>query len=176
MSILDLLGSVLSGGATGLLGSVITHVVDYKAKKLELDGQLALRKADADIMAAEWAARTRVADITSEAAKETADAAAFGKSFDMEPKAYSSGVAPTKFEGLILVGLDALRAIVRPGLTIYLCVLTTYLYWDAHKLVGTSLSSADAVALVNKIINTITYLYTTCVLWWFGTRNAKKKE
>ncbi len=34
-----------------------------------------------------------------------------------------------------------------------------------------SLSAEQAIQLIQMVVGTILYLTTTCVLWWFGTRN-----
>lgn len=174
MNILDLASSVLTGGATGLIGAAITRFADYKTEKLKFASELELRKADAEIMAQEWAARTKVAQVEADAAVEAADSAAFAKSFN-EPERYSAGVSPSRGEGWLLVLVDCLRAIVRPGLTIYLCIVATYLYWDAHAVINHGITPENATALVNKIVSTILYLWTCSTLWWFGSRPGRQK-
>ena len=174
MNILDLASSVLTGGATGLIGAAISRFADYKTESLKYRSELELRKADAEIMAAEWAARTKVAQVEADAVVEKADAASFAASFN-EPERYSAGVVPSRGEGWLLVLVDCLRAIIRPGLTIYLCAITTYLYWDAHRYLG-ALGVMDVTKLVNQIVSTILYLTTVVVAWWFGTRVGKEKK
>lgn len=173
MNVFDAIASVLTGGATGLLGSVITRIADHKAKKAEYDHEARMKELDAAIMAQEWAHRTQVASIEAEAVVEKADAEAFSKSFN-EPERYSDGVKPTKWQGWVLIALDAVRGSVRPGLTVYLCALVTYLYWDAHTIIP-GLDINAATILVDKIVNTVLYLTTVVVCWWFGTRVRKEK-
>ena len=69
MDFLGLITSAFGGGITGLLGGVVDKVFTYKTKKLEIEQnrerfahEVNMRKADAEIMAQEWAARTKVAD------------------------------------------------------------------------------------------------------------------
>lgn len=177
MGIFELVASLFGGGITGLIGSVVTRIFDFKTKKLELELEeqkakhaIELKRVDAEVMAQEWAARTKMAEVESAGKEAVADSEAFAKSFN-EPMRYSEGVDPTSAQGWLLIALDTLRAIVRPGLTIYLCVLTTLLYIDAHRLlVQSDFPQQDATGLTNRIVNMILYLTTTCVLWWFGTR------
>lgn len=187
---LDLIGalvsSILAGGATGLVGVAIQRWADYKNKQLDLqlekqrgDLELAKRDKDAVIMEKEWAGRTRVAEVEGAAAMDTAESQAFAASFQHDKATYSDGVLD-KLRGWwgqllrFLLGLvDVIRGIVRPGLTIYLCVITTMIYDDAQRRMGSDLTAAQALELVKMIVATVLYLTTTCVLWWFGTRNRQ---
>ncbi len=173
--------SILSGGLTGLLGVVVQRIADYKNKQLDIqisreknEHDIKMREVDALIMAQEWAARTQVATIEAESKMDVADSAAFASSFN-EPVRYSEGVKPTKFAGSMLILLDFIRGIVRPGLTIYLCVLTTMIYFQAKNLIGEGLDPLKAYDLLNEIVGTVLYLTVTCLLWWFGVRNKAKK-
>lgn len=180
MDFLSLITSAFGGGLTGLIGGAVDKVFTYKTKKLEIEAakeryvhEVNMRKADAEIMREEWAARTKVAEVEGAAKVDVADAAAFSASFN-EPVKYSEN--NTEKQNWLMVGLDVIRGIVRPGLTLYLCILTTLLYLKAHKLVPSEIPTDQAVAMVNDIQNTIMYLTSTCILWWFGTRNKSPKK
>jgi hypothetical protein len=172
-------GSVFSGGATGLIGVALQRFADYKNKQLDIqlakqkfDQDLALKQLDMQMMEKEWAGRVQVAQTEAEAAADAAASKAFEASYGMEPKRYSEGVTPGKFGGFMLILLDLFRGVVRPALTVYLCVLTTLIYYQARQLVGQeNLSPEQALQIEHLIVGTILYLTTTCVLWWFGTRN-----
>lgn len=178
-----LFSSIFAGGATGLLGVLVQRYFDHKNRELDkqLEAQrqtheLSMRDKDAAIMAQEWAGRTKVADIEAAATVNAADAAAFGESFKLEPKQYSSNVVkPTKGQSWVLILVDAMRGIVRPGLTVYLCAITTLIYSDAQMLLGKvqGMTATEALDLTKMVVGTVLYLTTTCVLWWFGTRNKQ---
>jgi hypothetical protein len=172
-----IVGSVFGGGATGILGVLAQRFFDYKnrqldldLKKLQFDHEAALRDKDAMIVRGEWAARTQIADISADATKDAGDSAAFAQSFGLEPRLYSEKVAPTVAQGWVFVILDFFRGIVRPGLTIYLCYLVTQVYNETQRL-GVGLTSEQALDIFKLIIGTVLYVWTTCTLWWFGTRN-----
>lgn len=181
---LAFLSSIFSGGLTGLLGVAFQRFFDFlkvkqeiQMKKMDQDHELSLRRQDAEIMREEWAARTKVAAVEAAGREAAADAEAFGKSFAMEPARYSEGVTLSPAGGMMLVVVDLLRGIVRPGITLYLCVITTIVYLDARAILAAyklTLPVNEAVDLVKLIVSTILYLTTTCVLWWFGTRNKQK--
>ncbi len=178
--IFGLLGSILSGGATGLLGTIIQRIADHAQHKLDLEMEkqkfehdIALRKVDAEIQAQEWASRTKVAEVETAGASDVADSKAFAASYN-EPQRYSEGLTLTKNQSWLMVALDFFKGAVRPGLTVYLCFLTTAIYVQAKFLIKQSdLTVQQEYDLVVTIINTILYLFTTCVLWYFGTRNKQ---
>lgn len=178
---LELIGTaasaILGGGATGILGAAVQRYADYKGRQLDLQAQaskqaheVAMREADARIMAQEWAARTQVATIEGDAREVEADAKTLAASYQMEPQHYSGSVKPTRGQGWLLVLLDVLRGVVRPGLTIYLCVLTTQIYNELAGQVG-PLTADQRYETTKLIVGTILYLFTTVTLWWFGTRS-----
>lgn len=172
-------GSIFSGGATGLAGIVLQRFADYKNKQLDMQleaqrfqHEVEKRKVDAEIMKEEWAGRDRVAQTEAAGAEAVADAQAFAASFKMEPARYAEGVSLTAGQAWLMVALDALRGAVRPLLTVYLCLLTTYVWWQVRQTLNAEDLSQDAALDVWKmVVGNILYLTTTCVLWWFGTRN-----
>lgn len=176
-----MLGSIFSGGATGLLGIALQRYADHKNRqqnieieKMRLENELKLRKLDSEIMEKEWAGRTRVAQAESQAIVDAADAQSFASSFKADPPRFSDGINPPRFWKHALLALDWIRGFVRPGLTIYLCVLTTMIYFQARDLLNKEeLSSSEVLDLERLIISTVLYLTTTCVLWHFGTRNKQ---
>lgn len=179
---LGILGSIFSGGITGLLGVAFQRFFDFlkvkqeiAMKKLDHEHEANMRRIDGELMAQEWAARTQVATIEATAKETVAAETSFAASFGMEPKQYSERATIGPVTGFLLVLLDFVRGIVRPGLTIYLCAITTLIYVEARTIMaGVSFTSADAINVHDHIISTILYLTTTCVLWWFGTRHSQK--
>jgi hypothetical protein len=175
-------GSVFSGGATGLIGVALQRYADLKNKQLDMqiakqkfDQDLALKQLDMQVMEKEWAGRVQVAQTEAEATADAAASQAFAASYAMEPKRYSEGVPIGKVGGFLLVLLDMFRGIVRPALTVYLCVLTTYVWLQVHQVLDKQpLSGSEALQIWQLIVGTILYLTTTCVLWWFGTRNKQQ--
>lgn len=175
---LDSVLSVFTGGLTGVLGVGIQRVFEFKTKKLELeanrdlyDHQVRMKQADAAIMAQEWAARSKIAEAESATAMDVADSAAFAKSFSMEPQRYSEGHF-SRGQNWLMVFLDVFRGVVRPALTVYLCVLTTLIYLKCQTMLDDQAILPDqALDLTKTLVETILYLTTTCILFWFGSRN-----
>lgn len=174
-------GSIFSGGATGLIGVAIQRWADYKNRQLDLqlererrETEIAKRKADAEVMREEWAGRMRVAQEEGATAREVAESQAFAATLLKEPERYSSASSLTTGQNWVLVLLDALRGAVRPLLTIYLCALTTFVWYQVKiKLEGAAVDTEAALEVWRMVVQNILYLTTTVVLWWFGTRNKK---
>ncbi len=179
MSILDSVLSVMSGGITGLVGTALQGYYTYKSKQLDIDleknkaaNEIELRKIDIQMQAQEWASRTQIAEITAQGETDKADANALIASYN-EPQQYSEKSMLSHTQEWVMVGLDALKAIIRPGLTVYLCAITTMIYLQTRAMIGDN--TGDSFAVLQKLIDTVLYLTTTCVLWWFGSRNKVKK-
>jgi uncharacterized membrane protein len=182
------LTAIASGGITGLLGIGIQRIFDWLGERekretlrIKMQHDLDMVKANAEVMMQEGAQRAKVAQIEGETRQEVAASEAFSASFQTEPKRYAEGPRPKGGWGaagwFLMVLIDFIRGIVRPGLTVYLCAITTMIYREAADLIdryGMTMPVDDAVKLVTQIIMTILYLTTTCVLWWFGTRNQDK--
>lgn len=182
---MDLLGgitSLLGGGITGIVGTVVSSVYSYKSKQLDVElqkekyaNEIALKEADAKIAAQEWASRTQIAQTTADAQVEAEDAKGFTASLTSEPQRYASGTL-TITQNWLMVFLDFFRGIIRPSLTLYLAILTTVIYVQARTLLGTGMTPEQATGLVAKIIDTVLYLTSTVTLWWFGSRAHDKKS
>ena len=185
MGLIEILSSPLvSGGITGLVGTIGGKFFDLKTKKLEMEAkkdeqahEVKMREADAAIMREEWAQRTKMAEVEAAGKLAVAETEAFKKTLFLEPERYSDGVKPTIGQGWVLVLMDAFRSIIRPGITIYLSILVTLLYLDVSKTLGaarTEISPEVLHGTLREIIDMILYLTGTCVTWWFGTRTKAK--
>jgi hypothetical protein len=131
--------------------------------------------AKIEVTTLEGANANALQELKNEGEIAKVDATAFVKSYDLEPKLYNSGKL-TNNQQWVMVLLDALRGSVRPLLTIYLCVLTTYIYFQAKGLLSQEDLNVDqAMKLTEYVVHSILYLTTTIVLWWFGTRNKATK-
>lgn len=182
MDILSGITSLLGGGITGIVGTVVSSVYTYKSKQLDIDlektkyaNEIELKKADAAIMAQEWSARTQIASTQADAVKDENDSKAFAASLTSEPQRYAEGPLTTK-QNWLMVLLDFFKGMIRPSMTIYLAALTTLIYLQAEALIGHGVTQDQAAGLVSKIIDTVLYLTTTVILWWFGSRAHDKKE
>ena len=178
-----IVGGILTGGARGLIGVALQRFADYKNKQLDIEtlkikhtNEVEMRRVDAEIMAQEWAARTKVAEVETAGASDVEESKAFAASFGMEPQRYAEGAKLTPNQTWLMVLLDFFRGAVRPALTLYLCILVTAIWIEARiQLRAEDLSNDQALELFKLVLGTIVYVWTTVTLWWFGTRNRQKQ-
>lgn len=184
-------GSILSGGATGLLGVGLKMLGDYKNRQLDIqiererrETEIARYKAAAEVAAQEWTGRTRVAEAEAAGRADAAASGAFAASFAMEPARYSAPDMLDKLPGWaraicagLMFALDWVRGMTRPALAWYLAVLTALIFYEARAILdqgGQVITPGMAEKLVFLIVSTILYLFTTCVTWYYGVRNLQQ--
>ena len=66
--------------------------------------------------------------------------------------------------------VDVVRGLTRPALTWSLFALVGAIYF----LLGAS--DLAAVSLRPRIVETVLYLFTAAMLWWFGARQIEKRR
>lgn len=149
---LDLLGTVLTGGATGIIGSILGKAfsfLDYWVEKKKADAEhgrtLELLKLQNQLGAEESERELKIAE-----ANAASDIRMASYGHDSSAGAGSSWV------------VDILR-LVRPILTFTLIVLVGIIYF--HDPIGRDTIEASVL-----------YMMSSAVLWWFGDRAMRKKS
>ncbi len=101
MGLLEGIASLFGGGLTGLLGAALQKLADYKTEQLRAETakdqrahEIALKDADAKIMAQEWAGRTKIAETEASGKEAVADSQAFAAS--SSPSATQTASSPRK--------------------------------------------------------------------------------
>lgn len=164
MSLLDVLGSVVTGGATGILGSALSRVFSFFENKQKFKHEIDLLAANREFMREEAKYRLEEAELrgrielyrTEEEARGKYEASAnmaLSESYKDSAVRWSKGDSPW------IVFVDVLRGVTRPSLTVFLCVVV-FVMWGYTE-------SAD---LETQIVATVLYMATAAVLWWFGSR------
>lgn len=190
---LTILGSVFSGGITGVIGTVVTKFFDLRQRAQDIEvlniqntHELAKMDKHADIARIEAEGAFAVADANARGLTEQADGAAFAASFKMEPKRYAADASfPDRWYGRVLQAvtstmmffLDFFRGLMRPGLTTYLAVVCTLIWWTLLGLLdryGINIPADKLVQAVFLGFATLLYMFTACGMWWFGTRPKQK--
>lgn len=171
--------SVLTGGATGLIGTGLSLIGDHFKRKQDLE----MKKLDNDhemaVMSKEWDGRRDIALTEADAAKDVQDGKAFAASYGLEPKRYLDipGSEMSGFTKILLGFIDFWRGLIRPAMTTYLVVIVTLMYFEflaMMEMKGITIDDKTVIGIVVHIVNSIVYLATTTTLWWFGTRNKNK--
>lgn len=149
----ELIASLLTGGATGLLGSLFSGVLSFFNQRQKNAHDLLLMDADRKTLELEISGRERVEVIKGETAEQIEQSRLLATSIRADKATYSHGDS----DWLVLV--DVIRGLTRPVLTAFLGVFMMVLWF-----------STDDAILQGKITATVLYIATTCFFWWFGTR------
>ena len=161
---LDLIMSVVTGGATGLVGTVLSGVLGLFKESGERKHEIALRELDIELAKAEANAAERVAAVEAESAEAQAEWGALEASYREASSRMSRA-----HEGGAMKVVDVVRGLIRPLLTVALvaAVIVIFFYVGVPEL--------DAEKMGARIIETVLYLATAAVLWWFGQRQIEKR-
>lgn len=153
---LDLIGALLTGGATGLLGTAITTASDFFERRAKHRERIEEARLDLELARVEAQSAEHRAALALETAEVEAETAALEASYAEARQRLSS-----PGEGGAIVAVDVVRGLTRPLITWLLVALVAAIYW-------TSLPGEED--LRSRIVATVLYLATTCVVWWFGGR------
>jgi hypothetical protein len=199
-AITGIIGAVFSGGATGLIGIAIQRFAEFKKQQLELEvvklnhqNALALAdketdrarlRAEADEAIADRGAtaREREAEEDARARQIEADSRSLLASYEHDRASYiekGAMLGKGKSAAFLRVSMgivDFARGMLRPGLTIHLTVIVTMMFITMVGILEKSggLKVDDVKPILTLIVQTITYCWTTCVIWWFGTRQTQQ--
>jgi hypothetical protein len=149
----ELLGTVLTGGATGIIGSVIGKAfgfLDYwvEAKKADKDHSRTLEMLEL---------QSKLGAEESERELAIAEATA-ASSMRLASYGHDAGV------GVSSTWVVDLLRLVRPCLTIMLITLVGILYFQ---------SDAGGKATIEA---SVIFMCSSAVLWWFGDRANQRKK
>jgi len=174
--------SAILGGVTGVVGSVAKGYTDLKKAKIEAETAAAkavhdqvMLKEENRMMELELKSHELIVSTEAKAKTDMAAEESFRTGLALEDKRYSEGMRAKGFWRGAMFALDFIRGVVRPGLTLYLCVMTTVIAVWAYRVAGDiGLTQAQAAAMLSVVVETVLYLTTACVTFWFGTRNKQK--
>jgi len=180
-AIAGLFSSAAAGGLTGLIGGVANKFFDWLTLKERQKHELAMRDKDLEIARTEADRDVVLAKEKSFTEREVAETAALGKSFEADKAAYFSSEMiqglPPWAKGIVAVGfglVDFIRGLTRPGITLYMCVLTTLIYLEMQAIVSQAGAQAftpgEAVKIIIILVDAVVYLTSMCIGWWFGAR------
>ena len=150
------IGAILTGGATGLLGTIATGLMSHFERAQRHHQEVELRRLDLEITRGEQAAAERIAAIDAESRESEAAWSAF------EASHHGAAVRWSQGDSAWLVAVDVVRGLIRPILTVGFLALAAVIYFHLPMI-----PPADVGV---RLIDTILYLATTTTLWWFGTR------
>ncbi len=172
----DALMAVVGGGATGILGSAVQSLFQYKTRALDIEQENVRLAHDAKMVELESTANLR---ILQQEASAQADSNAYAMqtvSYEHDKRQYMpENGAPTWI--IVLLGVvDVIRGLVRPSLTVYVAVAITIILVEANALVESvdGLGEDVRLAAAMEIWRMVAYIATTIFFWWFGQRPQKR--
>ena len=145
-------GAILAGGATGLLGTIVSGILGYFERRQRHKQELELRQIDLQI------AQTR-----SKFETTTVDAARGIENQSLNVPYQTPESRWSTRDSKWLLAVDIIRGLVRPVITVGVLILIGVVYFSLDFPV-----TAENLGI--KIVDTLLYVLTTAVLWWFGTR------
>lgn len=163
----DIFGMVVSGGATGIVGTLISLGAGFLKQKSEALEKGAQRKHELDLLDRQM----MKGDKETENELKIVQAQSEGAGFQMAYRHDMSIKAPG--------WVDALRALMRPGLTLLLLGLTVVFWWnmtygDMDRVLVLVKGAEGGTDLYGFIILSVVYLNTTAIAFWFGDRAVSK--
>jgi len=185
---------IILGGVTGLVGNIITAWSNFKTQKLKNEHDEAMYSFKIQELGAKTDAAIKITEAKISGAVELADSEAFkvaqeegnkqsfsdswiDKLFSVEGWLSYLATPVAVLLAMLLGAVDVLKGIMRPGLTLYLTAITTWLTWTAYDIlqqVGATMTSQQALDIYNQVTSIVIYLTVSCVTWWFGDRRIAK--
>jgi len=157
---MDLLLGVVSGGATGLIGSVLSGAVKFFTDRQNQAHELAKMDMELKHMDKEAEIAKSIQELKLEG-EESANAwKGLEASYQEAARRWSSG------DSGWIVAVDVVRGMMRPFLTLFLVVLTTAIFFTL---------AGEGTSVHNQIVATILYLTSLALSWWFADRQITKK-
>jgi hypothetical protein len=185
---------IILGGVTGLVGNIITAWSNFKTQKLKNEHDEAMYSFKIQELGAKTDAAIKITEAKISGAVELADSEAYkasqtegnkqsfsdswiDKLFSVEGWLSYIATPVAVLLAMLLGSVDVLKGIMRPGLTLYLTAVTTWLTWTAYGIlqqVGANMTSQQALDIYNQVTSIVIYLTVSCVTWWFGDRRIAK--
>lgn len=190
---------ILFGGATGLVGNLITTWFKFKNTKLEYEHDTKIVELESKMPPdkGEVAIKITGSKIDTGIKKEDDQTCVEPYSYGPDKMFYekwinelreagkNSGKWTKRFYNFLAICVsaafafvDLLNTLMRPVLTLYLVCISSYitiLSWRILKLSGIeSLSADQAVLIFQQVTSTMIYLTVSSVTWWFGDRTMVK--
>ncbi len=184
-----MIGEAALGVLTGLVGTVATSWLNMRSQREKNSHEVQMVKVQTEAMIAESNANIRVTETQVAGDIERMEVEAYSQSIkEGNKQALSNKVLERLFQspytmlfGVILAFLlgfvDFLKHLMRPGLTAYLVFVSTWLTWEATKIIQAKqeiLSATMATEIFTDMVNVIFYLTVSVVTWWFGDRRVAK--
>lgn len=165
LGLIKLLGSAGFGTIFGGLMGIVNRKVDLQADKQKQDHELAMRDKDAAIMAQEWAARTKVAEVEGAAMVEAEGYKALSESYSFAKPAKGGK-------------MESFSAFIRPFISIGYFLITSagsaWILYYAFYVAKVQLNNEQIGELVMYVISWVAFMGGATIGWWYAMRPGSK--
>lgn len=170
VDIADLGISAASGGLFGVAGTIAGRVVGlFEMRERRRDQALAFEhetrrwKQEHDMHLLHMQGRREETQSELALANVTGSWSALGASYTAE-----AGVGDS------YKWVQAVRALVRPGLTLGLWCVVVLIFFQTTGAQAVWLASADRAEVLAYLIDSVVFAATAATLWWFGDRPLQR--
>ncbi|AYA63840.1 hypothetical protein [Alteromonas sp. RKMC-009] len=172
----DTLMAVVTGGATGILGSAVQSYSNYKNKQLEAEQENRRLEHDAKMVQLESQAQINISQQEAAAQAEQSAFVMQTASYGHDARSYMPDTGAPAWIIAALGVVDVLRGLIRPGLTAYFAVAVSFILFEANGLLSDidGITATERLATTTNIWATLLYVATTIFFWWFGQRPPKR--
>jgi len=186
VDITSILGTIFSGGITGIIGSAISAFSSYKLKRMEYDHVEKMFELNTLQIQAQTDRDIKISQLTIEQIEASSASIIKQESYKQDKASYSNNVNYSeygragKYFGMVvnfLLGIvDFLRGVIRPATTIYFEVFMFIMWYTLYNMLDgyRGIEISKLTELFHTITVLILYCATTCILWWFGERQLNK--
>lgn len=158
---MDIILGLLTGGATGLIGTALSGVMKYFTNKQEQSHELKVMDMELKHMDKEAEVALKIEEKKQEGKEAQAAWAGLEASYREAGQRWSTG------DSGWIVFVDVVRGLMRPLLTLCLVILMGTIFFT---------HATDNPSMQEQIVATVLYLATSAVLWWFGSRMSDSKK
>lgn len=158
---MDIILGLLTGGATGLIGTALSGVMKFFTMKQEQSHELKVMEMELKHMDKEAEVALKIETKKQEGKEAEAAWRGLEASYREAGQRWSTG------DSGWIVFVDVVRGLMRPLLTLALVILVGTIYFTL---------GADKPTMQEQIVSTVLYLATAAVLWWFGSRMSEAKK
>lgn len=168
----DIFSTVATGGITGVIGSVFTGIMAYKEKGAQRAHEKQMRDLDIQERKAEAEISLKQVEAETEGQIAMGELQAFNTSLSSDQARYATGAN----EHWAFVIVDVIRGLMRPALTVGLSYALCQVIFDVIEALGgwEVVVAAQGMSIVNDLIQSLIYVTTTAIVWWFGSRAVQK--
>ena len=158
-----ILGPILTGGVTGIIGTGLSGVLALLKKGQNHKYELELRKIDLQEIRLEGAMADKRHALMLEATTVQSQSQALQESYKNARSFLTSGKRLTPAQTWVMVFIDLVRMMMRPVITLFMVIWLYRIY-----------GNTEFPDIYEQVASSVIYLTTTVVMWWFGSRQIDR--